>query len=337
MTRNSALSLRVTSSPTRGEPAFYDRGVDFQHRGRHPRKRGCLALVIHTRKIGIHARLSELGRSDFCGSRTSTTWKSPGRPEKPSPPQKFLRDNGQPCYKLHGVCGCTLKLLACAICTLPRSHHLNEPMSSMLWDAAAAAAAFAVVQILMARRSVRPLEAAQASKDSVSVDPNRPTDSRGRTFHLQITPADVAPRILSVGDAGRAERISTQFDGGRATRKVVSSRGFITFTGNYRGVPISIIATGMGSSMMDFVVREARQVLTGPVAILRLGTCGGLRETTAGTVVVAEKGALFIRREPDLVASRLTTSSSSKDNELPYSFSELALPNAQLATLVRRL
>lgn len=94
----------------------------------------------------------------------------------------------------------------------------------------------------------------------------------------------MANRILSVGDHGRAERLSKFLDN---VTVIPSSRGFKTFTGLYRGVrstflslclslssedinnarkcvggrlqvPVSIIATGMGIPMMDFVVRETR-------------------------------------------------------------------------------
>jgi uridine phosphorylase len=78
----------------------------------------------------------------------------------------------------------------------------------------------------------------------------------------------VANRVLSVGDAGRAERIAALLDAGSA-RIVRSSRGFVTHTGTFNGVAVSIIATGMGYPMMDFVVRETRAVVNGPMAMLR--------------------------------------------------------------------
>ena len=108
-------------------------------------------------------------------------------------------------------------------------------------------------------------------------------------------PAAVANRVLSVGSAGRAERASKHMD---SVTVVGSSRGFTTYTGLYKGVPVSIVATGMGTAMMDFVVRETRAVVTGEMAMLRFGTCGGLGSTGAGNVVVAADSVL-VRREPD--------------------------------------
>jgi hypothetical protein len=57
--------------------------------------------------------------------------------------------------------------------------------------------------------------------------PPPPSPSPGR--------AAVAPRILSVGDHGRAERIASLFDAG-THRVVTSTRSFVTHTGLYKGV-----------------------------------------------------------------------------------------------------
>jgi len=40
-----------------------------------------------------------------------------------------------------------------------------------------------------------------------------------------------------------------------------SDRGFLTLTGAYKGVIVSIVSIGMGSPNMDFFIREGREVL----------------------------------------------------------------------------
>ena len=228
-------------------------------------------------------------------------------------------------------------------------------MAALSWSTGAAAAVsllVAAVAALTERRRTAALSGSVPTRTLAVVDANRPTDEHGRVFHLQITAADVAPRILSVGDAGRAERIAALLDGGCATTRVVSTRGFVTHTGTYRGTPISVIATGMGIAMIDFVVRETRSLLEGPMAILRFGTCGGLRDTPAGTIVVASHGALLVRREPDLVAQRIAMEAGdatakgvppvapllatlSPSTSFPYYVSGVAMPDAALAEAVR--
>lgn len=44
--------------------------------------------------------------------------------------------------------------------------------------------------------------------------------------------------------------------------------------GRYKGIPVSIITTLMGTPNMDFMVRESRAVVEGQMAVTRLGTCG---------------------------------------------------------------
>jgi uridine phosphorylase len=66
--------------------------------------------------------------------------------------------------------------------------------------------------------------------------------------------------------------------------------------GLYQGTPISIITTLMGMPNMDFVVREARAVVDGQMAIIRLGTCGALRPPARlGSFMVASPGAVCVR------------------------------------------
>lgn len=50
---------------------------------------------------------------------------------------------------------------------------------------------------------------------------------------------------------------------------VASERGFITYTGRFRGVPVSIVSIGMGYPNMDFFVREIRECVQGDLVIIR--------------------------------------------------------------------
>jgi len=48
-----------------------------------------------------------------------------------------------------------------------------------------------------------------------------------------------------------------------------SERGFLTITGTYKGVPVSIVSIGMGFPNMDFFVRECRELLEGEMIVIR--------------------------------------------------------------------
>lgn len=123
------------------------------------------------------------------------------------------------------------------------------------------------------------------------IDANFPRLVDGRTMHLNVVEGDVNPRILSVGDAGRGERISSYLEN---LRIINSTRGFLTYSGTFEGVPVSIIVTGMGIPMMDFVVREATSVVSSKVAMIRLGTCGILKPTTKPGSIVLASSSRFI-------------------------------------------
>jgi uridine phosphorylase len=109
-----------------------------------------------------------------------------------------------------------------------------------------------------------------------------------------------ANRILTVGAAARARLVAQFLDATPAPVTSVSSRGFETITGHFKGVHVSIVSIGMGAAMMDFFVREVRAVVDGPMAIIRYGTCGGLGpDALPGKVVCASGGASFVGRNYD--------------------------------------
>lgn len=121
----------------------------------------------------------------------------------------------------------------------------------------------------------------------------------GRVIHLDVTEGEIANRILCCGEGSRARKIADMYlDGGPEDRfELVSHREFVIITGRFNDVPVSIIGTLMGFPNTDFVTRECRAVTRGPLALIRFGSCGGLNETKAGMVAVADK-TISIYRNP---------------------------------------
>ena len=76
-------------------------------------------------------------------------------------------------------------------------------------------------------------------------------------IHLRAEPGDYAPLVLLPGDPNRATRIAAMFDGGLdQTRQVNDHRALFGYTGTYRGVPVSVQTTGMGTPSFSIVVEE---------------------------------------------------------------------------------
>ncbi|GAM28316.1 hypothetical protein SAMD00019534_114920 [Acytostelium subglobosum LB1] len=125
---------------------------------------------------------------------------------------------------------------------------------------------------------------------------NFPVDENGVVYHLGVANNGLAQRVLTVGDYGRASKLRDKLL--EQPVKTTEHRGFHIHTGTYKGVRVSIVSIGMGTPMMDFLVREGRFVAVGPMAIIRYGTCGSLRDVPVGSLAIA-KDCVLIRRNPD--------------------------------------
>ena len=110
-------------------------------------------------------------------------------------------------------------------------------------------------------------------------------------IHLRAEPEDYAPFVLLPGDPNRATRIAERFDGGlEASRLVNSHRGMLGYTGSFRGAPVSVQTTGMGTPSLSIVVEELLRL--GAKQLVRVGTCGGIaRGLRTGDLVLASAAA----------------------------------------------
>ena len=109
-------------------------------------------------------------------------------------------------------------------------------------------------------------------------------------LHLTTSRGDQAARALCPGDPGRAALAARELLEG--AREVTRSRGLLGFTGRHRGVPVTIQTTGMGGGSTAIVLTELVEL--GAEALVRAGTCGGLRaDLPAG---VARRGRRRRRR-----------------------------------------
>lgn len=104
-------------------------------------------------------------------------------------------------------------------------------------------------------------------------------------LHLATSPADQAPLALCPGDPARAALAARELLEG--ARPVTEARGLTGYTGRWRGLPVTVQTTGMGGASTAIVVTELIEL--GARALVRAGSCGGLRERPGlGGLVVAD-------------------------------------------------
>jgi purine-nucleoside phosphorylase len=149
-------------------------------------------------------------------------------------------------------------------------------------------------------------------------------------IHLRAEVEDYAPLVLIPGDPNRATWIAEKFDGGlAASRQVNSHRGLLGYTGAFKGVPVSVQASGMGAPSMSIVVEELLRL--GARRLIRVGTCGGIgRGIKTGDIVIASGAApvdgattTYLHGEPyaptaDFGLTRLLVETAERSGLKPY-------------------
>ncbi|MEM7511908.1 MAG: nucleoside phosphorylase [Bacteroidota bacterium] len=108
----------------------------------------------------------------------------------------------------------------------------------------------------------------------------------GKVYHLNISSADVAEKVILVGDPARVDKVKEHFD---AIRFESQKREFRICTGTFKGQSMSIVSTGIGTDNIDIVLHEldmAWNLKEGErtykeekvsAKILRFGTCGSIQ------------------------------------------------------------
>jgi uridine phosphorylase len=105
----------------------------------------------------------------------------------------------------------------------------------------------------------------------------------GKQYHIACRQGDLAGYLLLPGDPDRVPRIARFWD---AAREVSSNREFRSFSGNYKGVPVSALSSGIGPACMSIAVNEASNV--GVHTFIRVGSTGTIqRGINCGDVIIS--------------------------------------------------
>src|SRR5688500_11281113 len=104
-------------------------------------------------------------------------------------------------------------------------------------------------------------------------------------IHLRAESGDYAPNVLCPGDPRRARYIAETVVASDF-RCVNEERAMLSFTGTSDGKPISVQTTGMGCPSAGIVFEEL--VMLGATRLIRVGTCGALKDgARMGDTVIA--------------------------------------------------
>ena len=150
-------------------------------------------------------------------------------------------------------------------------------------------------------------------------------NKKGRIYHMDLAPEDIADTIILVGDQDRVDLIGTYFD---EVRFKVQNREFKTLTGIYKGKELSVVSTGIGTDNVDIVLNELDALVNidlekrtikaekKSLKFIRIGTCGALQEDIDPGQYVISKYAMGL----DGVAHFYDLPYSEEEKEIMTSF-----------------
>lgn len=108
------------------------------------------------------------------------------------------------------------------------------------------------------------------------------------SLHNAAEIGDIAERVLLPGDPLRAKVIAEKFL--TDVKQYNSIRNMFGFTGKYKGVPVSVQATGIGIPSFSVYVHELIHVY-GAKKLIRTGTCGGMHDSLKLRDVLIAQGS----------------------------------------------
>jgi uridine phosphorylase len=129
-----------------------------------------------------------------------------------------------------------------------------------------------------------------------------PIDSQGKFYHIDCRPGDVAPYILACANPDRAHTIADFLEERELKGK---NREYVIYTGRYKGIPMSVMGTGIGAPATAIAVVEAAQCQPN-ATFIRVGTCGalqpgiGLGDLILTDKCIREENTSHYYAEPDL-------------------------------------
>lgn len=106
-------------------------------------------------------------------------------------------------------------------------------------------------------------------------------------FHIKCDPSDISRYCLTPGDPARAKKIAGYFENAKF---VSDSRGYLVYSGNWRGVFMTVCATNMGGPTVAIALEELAHM--GADTFIRVGSCGAVQPYLGPGDIVISTGAV---------------------------------------------
>lgn len=119
-------------------------------------------------------------------------------------------------------------------------------------------------------------------------DPRLAIPQGERQYHIDLAPGELADYILLPGDPDRTARIMPLLSNVEVERR---HREFASVTGTYKGLRVSVVSTGIGTDNVEIAMAEILALTQRPT-LIRIGSCGVLREDIALGDLVITSGAV---------------------------------------------
>lgn len=101
------------------------------------------------------------------------------------------------------------------------------------------------------------------------------------TLYLKAAPGKVAPYVIFSGDPWRVEVLKKYLD---APDHIGFFREFNTYTGTYKGIPITVTSTGIGAPSAAIAMEEMYE--SGMKVAVRMGTVMALQDDMLGHFII---------------------------------------------------
>lgn len=117
----------------------------------------------------------------------------------------------------------------------------------------------------------------------------RPADIEGRQYHIGVKKNEIARIVLLPGDPDRVKKIIKYWD---EAQLISSHREYLTYTGRYKGVNVSVTSTGIGGPATAIAVEELLEV--GADTFIRVGSTGAIQDNiNVGDLIISTAAVRF--------------------------------------------